>query len=67
MPLSSLMFQHGFARNMNWSLIDSETEEGKPVVTLELKDTPYSRSMWDFSFQALYKVFVLLSLAMDGN
>lgn len=52
------MQQHGFARNMNWSLIDSETEEGKPVVTLELKDTPYSRSMWDFSFQALYKVIL---------
>ena len=30
--------------------------EGNPVITLELKDGPYSRSMWDFSFQALYKV-----------
>lgn len=50
--------QHGFARNMNWSLLDSESVEGKPVVTFELKDTPYSRSMWDFSFQALYKVIL---------
>lgn len=30
--------------------------EGNPIVTLELKDGPYSRSMWDYSFQALYKV-----------
>ena len=41
---------------MNWSVVDSENVEGNPVVTLELKDGPYSRSMWDFSFQALYKV-----------
>ncbi|MCL7051307.1 hypothetical protein MKW94_023449 [Papaver nudicaule] len=50
--------QHGFARNMNWSVLDSETIEGNPVVTLELKDDTYSRSMWDFSFQALYKVIL---------
>ncbi|GAB4846832.1 hypothetical protein Ancab_025839 [Ancistrocladus abbreviatus] len=52
------MQQHGFARNMNWSLVDSENVEGKPVITLELKDGPYSRAMWDFSFQALYKVIL---------
>ncbi|OAY73211.1 putative glucose-6-phosphate 1-epimerase [Ananas comosus] len=50
------MQQHGFARNMNWSIADSEVSEGDPVVTLELKDDSYSHSMWDFSFQALYKV-----------
>ncbi|CAI9753566.1 unnamed protein product [Fraxinus pennsylvanica] len=48
--------QHGFARNVNWSLVNSENVEGNPVVTLELKDSPYSRSMWDYSFLALYKV-----------
>ncbi|KAK1321634.1 hypothetical protein QJS10_CPA03g00315 [Acorus calamus] len=48
--------QHGFGRNMNWSVGDSENIEGNPVVTLELKDGPYSRSMWDFSFHAIYKV-----------
>ncbi|KAH7839887.1 hypothetical protein Vadar_009994 [Vaccinium darrowii] len=52
------MQQHGFARNMNWSLVDSHDVEGNPVVTLELKDGPYSRSMWDFSFQAIYKVIL---------
>jgi glucose-6-phosphate 1-epimerase len=41
---------------MNWSITDSEANEGDPAVTLELKDDSYSRSMWDFSFQALYKV-----------
>ncbi|KAK1298588.1 hypothetical protein QJS10_CPB14g00012 [Acorus calamus] len=48
--------QHGFGRNMNWSVGDSENIEGNPVVTLEIKDGPYSRSMWDFSFLAIYKV-----------
>lgn len=47
---------------MNWSVASSETVDGNPSVTLELKDGPYSRSMWDYSFQALFKVnkFVLL-------
>ncbi|GAB2279558.1 hypothetical protein Dimus_014201 [Dionaea muscipula] len=48
--------QHGFARNMEWSIVNSENVDDKPVVTLELKDGPYSRAMWDFSFQALYKI-----------
>ncbi|KAL9271820.1 putative glucose-6-phosphate 1-epimerase [Drosera capensis] len=50
------IMQHGFARNLEWSVVDSESAGEKPVVTLELKDGPYSRSMWDFSFQALYKI-----------
>lgn len=41
---------------MNWSVVSSETVGGNPSVTLELKDGPYSRSMWDYSFQALFKV-----------
>ncbi|EYU40191.1 hypothetical protein ABFS82_08G078600 [Erythranthe guttata] len=48
--------QHGFARNSDWSIVSSENVEGNPTITLELKDGPYSRSMWDYSFQALYKV-----------
>ncbi|XP_020249874.1 putative glucose-6-phosphate 1-epimerase isoform X2 [Asparagus officinalis] len=50
--------QHGFGRNMNWSLADSENSEGDPTVTLELKDDNYSRSMWDFSFHASYRASV---------
>ena len=41
---------------MDWSLAASENVDGDPVVTLELKDGPYSRSMWDFGFHALFKV-----------
>ena len=41
---------------MDWFVIDSDKVEGNPMVTLELKDAPYSRDMWDFSFQALFKV-----------
>lgn len=47
--------QHGFGRNMNWSHVSSENVEEKPVVTVELRDGPYSRAMWDYSFHALYK------------
>lgn len=50
--------QHGFARNLDWSVVDSDNADGNPVVTLLLKDGPYSRSMWDFGFQALYKVIL---------
>jgi glucose-6-phosphate 1-epimerase len=53
----NIVVQHGFARNMNWSIYeDSENGEGETAVELELKDDSYSRSMWDFSFHALYKV-----------
>ncbi|MED6145907.1 hypothetical protein PIB30_029505 [Stylosanthes scabra] len=48
--------QHGFARNMDWIVVDSENVEGDAVVTLELKDDSYSRAMWDFGFHALFKV-----------
>lgn len=50
--------QHGFGRNMDWSVVDSENADDNAAVTLELKDGPYSRSMWDFAFHALYKVVV---------
>ncbi|PWA73880.1 galactose mutarotase-like superfamily protein [Artemisia annua] len=50
------MQQHGFARNSDWSIVDSDNVDGSPVITLELKDSPYSRAMWDYSFQALYKI-----------
>lgn len=52
------MQQHGFARNLDWSIVQSENVDGNPDITLELKDNDYSRSMWDYSFQALYKVLL---------
>lgn len=59
---SLLQSQHGFARNMNWSIAESENVDGNPIITLELKDGPYSRSMWDYGFQMLYKVGYLTVL-----
>lgn len=50
------MQQHGFARNMTWSVASSSNSEGNPMVTLVLKDNPYTHSMWDYSFLATYKV-----------
>lgn len=55
------MQQHGFARNSNWSIVGTENVEGSPTITLELKDDEYTRSMWDYTFQALYKI------SLDGN
>lgn len=68
MPLSFVL-QHGFARNVDWSLVGSENSEEKPVVTFELKDNSYSRAMWDFSFHALYKVSSAIEKKMmaQGN
>lgn len=48
---------------MDWTVPDSENVDGNPVVTLELKDAPYSRAIWDFGFHALYKVRGLFSLS----
>lgn len=48
--------QHGFARNMDWSLVDSAVVDDTCIAVLELRDGPYSRSMWDYSFKATYKV-----------
>ncbi|KAI3775227.1 hypothetical protein L1987_49796 [Smallanthus sonchifolius] len=45
-------------RNSNWSIVDSESVDGSAVITLELKESPYSGAMWDYSFQALYKASV---------
>ncbi|CAN8251344.1 unnamed protein product [Cochlearia groenlandica] len=61
-----LIQQHGFARNMDWSVVDSDDDDdalhnlnnNASSVTLELIDGPYSRSIWDFGFQALFKIIV---------
>lgn len=44
---------------MDWSVVDSQNADDNAAVTLELKDGPYSRAIWDFAFQALYKVGVM--------
>ncbi|KAK6924376.1 LOW QUALITY PROTEIN: Aldose 1-/Glucose-6-phosphate 1-epimerase, partial [Dillenia turbinata] len=55
---SNLVFYAWIYKNMNWSIVDSEKVEGNPILTLELKDEAYGRSMWDYSFQALHKVIL---------
>lgn len=50
-----VMQQHGFARNSTWDI--SSTEGGEsPSVTLKLVDNEYTRGMWDFAFEALFKI-----------
>ena len=44
------MQQHGFARNVDWSIgstsADPQPDERDPEVTLVLTDSEYSRAMW---------------------
>ncbi|XP_024540682.1 putative glucose-6-phosphate 1-epimerase [Selaginella moellendorffii] len=51
-----VMQQHGFARNVPWTLSTTENYSGCPSVTLELEPSDYSRNMWDCDFKIEYKV-----------
>jgi glucose-6-phosphate 1-epimerase len=57
---SDEMQQHGFARNLDWSVISSSADpnpdDPEPSVLLMLKDNEYTRGMWDCAFQATYEV-----------
>ena len=57
---SDEMQQHGFARNLDWSVISSSADPNpdypEPSVLLMLKDNEYTRGMWDCAFQATYEV-----------
>ncbi|KAF9610032.1 hypothetical protein IFM89_019672, partial [Coptis chinensis] len=44
----------GFARNMNWSIADSESVEGNPIITLEMKYDPYKCVLCGTSASKLY-------------
>jgi len=46
--------QHGFARNLNWTLIEGPSKDGTAV--LELTDTEETRKMWPHSFRFTYWV-----------
>ena len=54
------MQQHGFARNMDWSVISSSADpnpdDPEPSVMFKLKDNGYTREMWDVAFEATYEV-----------
>ncbi|KAI5062208.1 hypothetical protein GOP47_0022747 [Adiantum capillus-veneris] len=48
--------QHGFARNLPWSISNCENDRGSPSVVFELKDNKYTQDMWNYTFLATYKV-----------
>ncbi|CAM6093044.1 unnamed protein product [Calypogeia fissa] len=48
--------QHGFGRNVSWSVASSSNENDTPSVTLELRDGEYSRGMWDYKFLVKYTI-----------
>lgn len=57
------MQQHGFARNMMWTVCDAKdtckTRGDSPSVTIKLLPTDYSREMWNHKFEVLYKVTLM--------
>eukprot|EP00271_Cylindrocystis_brebissonii_P014382 TRINITY_DN35729_c0_g1_i1.p1 TRINITY_DN35729_c0_g1~~TRINITY_DN35729_c0_g1_i1.p1 ORF type:complete len:359 (+),score=70.41 TRINITY_DN35729_c0_g1_i1:128-1204(+) len=50
-----VMQQHGFARNSTWD-IASTSGGTTPSLTMKLTDNEYTRSMWDFAFEALFTI-----------
>jgi len=54
------MQQHGFARNLPWSVLrtsaDLRPDDPEPCVQLRLKDDETTRAMWPHAFDALYEV-----------
>lgn len=57
------MQQHGFARNCEWEVVataDDLGPSGTDVgVMMRLTDNEYTRSMWDFAFEARYEVMLM--------
>jgi len=47
--------QHGFARNVDWTLAES-TDGDEPSVTFTLEPTDYTKAMWDYPFACKYTV-----------
>ena len=48
--------QHGFARNEEFTVVDSSVVGGDPVLQMRLAPTEYSRAMWAHEFEYLYTV-----------
>eukprot|EP00850_Spirogloea_muscicola_P018050 SM000161S02432 [mRNA] locus=s161:151967:155206:- [translate_table: standard] len=51
------MQQHGFARNVSWTI--ASTTSGQPGVVLRLVPSEYTRAMWDHDFELEYQVDLL--------
>jgi glucose-6-phosphate 1-epimerase len=59
---------HGFARLLDWALVDAEDDGADVVLTLRLTDSePTRASAWPHPFRATYRVTVgaALSLSLD--
>jgi glucose-6-phosphate 1-epimerase len=41
---------HGFARNLNWTLVDARAGDDFAIAHLRLTDTPETRAMWPHEF-----------------
>eukprot|EP00963_Diacronema_lutheri_P003714 scaffold287_cov337-Pavlova_lutheri.AAC.77 len=54
------MQQHGFARNLEWTIsstsADPNPDDPDPSVELTLEDSEYTRAMWDYPFKLVYEV-----------
>jgi glucose-6-phosphate 1-epimerase len=59
-PADPPLQQHGFARNLNWTIAstsaDQQPDERDPEVELVLTDTEETRKMWPHPFKAVYTV-----------
>lgn len=55
------MVKHGFARLLEWQPAETEVTHGTPIATLELVDSPQTRSMWPHRFRARVEVSLLPS------
>lgn len=47
--------QHGFARNLPWELVSAEAG-AEPSIVLRLTPNEYTTAMWDYHFEALFKI-----------
>jgi glucose-6-phosphate 1-epimerase len=54
------MQQHGFARNLDWTIAstsaDAQPDDRDPEVSLVLIDNDYTRKMWPHAFKVVYSV-----------
>lgn len=57
---------HGFARLSEWRLLSADTgSDGTSRIELELRDTPFTHSLWPFPFLLRLQVSVGMSLAVE--
>lgn len=50
--------KHGFARNLAWTVVETELHEDSALLTLALTDSAVTRQWWPQSFKALVRVLL---------